>query len=225
MKRKVSDAVDEEHATAGVRRITNTATVALLAGMLTLVLAAGVAWAATVQCQARVVQVCLGTPDPDTLTGTSGKDYIRALAGADLVRGMGDNDGITGGKGKDTVEGGAGSDMFLWGGEAGPEHLGPYTDASDDYVYGGTGGDHIFGGYTQGGTDHIYGEDGNDYIETNQRGHVAELGVKITKEIVNCGAGYDKVVFDKDIDEVAQNCEERYPVGPGEEPPPIIVGR
>jgi Ca2+-binding RTX toxin-like protein len=201
------------------------AIVALLAGTLALVLAAGVAWATTVQCQTRV-QVCFGTLDPDTLTGTSENDYIRALAGADLVKGMGDADGVTGGRGMDTIEGGAGSDTFLWGGEAGPEHLGPYTDASDDHVYGGAGGDHIFGGYAQGGTDRVYGEEGNDYIETYQRGRVAQLGVKITKEMVNCGAGYDTVVFDKDVDEVAKNCEERHPVHPGDEPPPpIIVGR
>jgi Ca2+-binding RTX toxin-like protein len=202
-------------------------TVILLVGAMAtaLVMASGMAWAATVQCQARV-QVCFGTPDPDALTGTGEKDYMRALAGNDLVRGMGEADGVTGGKGKDTIEGGAGSDAFLWGGEAGPEHVGPYTDASDDYIHGGAGGDHIFGGYGQGGTDRLYGEDNNDYIETNQRGHAAQLGVKITKEIVNCGAGYDTVVFDKDIDEVAQNCEDRHPVKPGEEPPPpIIVGR
>jgi hypothetical protein len=190
-----------------------------------LVMASGVAWAAAVQCQSRV-QVCFGTPDSDALTGTSENDYIRALAGADLVRGTGGDDFVTGGRGKDTVEGGAGSDAFLWGGEAGPQHLGPFTDASDDHVYGGAGGDRILGGYAQGGTDRVYGEDGDDYIETYQRGRVAQLGVKITKEIVNCGTGYDTVVFDKDIDEITPNCEPRYPVRPGEEPPPpILVGR
>jgi Ca2+-binding RTX toxin-like protein len=185
-----------------------------------LVMASGVAWAATVQCQSRFQGVCLGTPDPDALRGTSERDFIRALAGADLVRGMGGTDGIMGGRGEDTVHGGAGSDPFLWGGESGPQGEGPFTDASDDHVYGGAGGDHILGGYAQGGTDHVYGEDGNDYMETYQRGRAAQLGVKITKEIVNCGAGFDTVAFDKDIDEVAPNCEERYPVAPGGELPP-----
>jgi RTX calcium-binding nonapeptide repeat (4 copies) len=224
MKRKAIGAVDAEHTTKGVRQMTNRAIMALLAGTLALVLATGVAWAATVQCPA-LYEECLGTPDPDTLTGTSGQDAIRALAGSDLVRGMGEADVVIGGRGKDTVEGGAGPDTFLWGGESGPMSHGPFTDASDDHVYGGAGGDGLYGGYAQGGTDRLYGEEGNDSIETYQRGRVAQLGVKITKEIVNCGTGYDKVVFDKDIDEVAPNCEERYPVEPGAGPPPPIIER
>ena len=204
-------------------------TVMVLVGAMAaaLVMASGVAWAATVQCQSRVFQeVCLGTPNADALTGTSERDFIRALAGADLVRGMGGTDGIMGGRGQDTVQGGTDPDPFLWGGEAGPQGKGPFTDASDDHVYGGAGGDRVLGGFAQGGTDRIYGEDGDDYMETYQRGRAAQLGVKITKEIVNCGAGFDTVVFDKDIDEVAPNCEARHPVRPGDEPPPpIIVGR
>jgi Ca2+-binding RTX toxin-like protein len=204
-------------------------TVMVLVGAMAaaLVMASGVAWAATVQCQEdRFQEVCFGTPDSDALSGTSERDFIRALAGADLVRGMGDADGIMGGRGEDTVQGGTDPDPFLFGGEAGPQGLGPFTDASDDHVYGGAGGDRILGGHAQGGTDRLYGEDGDDYIETYQRGRAAQLGVKITKEIVNCGAGYDTVVFDKDIDEVAPNCEKRYPVRSGDEPPPpIILGR
>jgi Ca2+-binding RTX toxin-like protein len=184
-----------------------------------LVMASGVAWAATVQCQDRV-QECFGTPAPDTLTGTSDRNFMRALAGADLVRGMGGADGIVGGRGEDTVQGGTDPDPFLWGGEAGPQDLGPFTDASDDRVYGGAGGDRVLGGYGQGGIDHVYGGDGDDYMETYQRTRAAEFGVKITEEIVDCGAGYDTVAFDKDVDEVAPNCEQRYPVSPGGEPPP-----
>jgi RTX calcium-binding nonapeptide repeat (4 copies) len=194
-------------------------TVMVLLGAMALVMASGVAWAATLQCPDRV-QECFGTPDADAITGTSGKDYIRALAGADLVKGMGGTDYIVGGRGEDTVQGGTDPDPLLWGGEAGPALQGPYTDASDDRVYGGGGGDRVLGGYAQGGTDHVYGGDGDDYMETYQRTRAAQLGVKITKEIVDCGAGYDTVAFDKDIDEVAPNCEQRYPVSPGGEPPP-----
>src|SRR5215218_2501067 len=176
-------------------------------------------FAATVQCEEGLM-VCLGTPDPDTITGTSGYDHIRGLAGADLARGMGYGDIIEGGKGKDTVKGLGGPDEFLWGGEAGPEMAGPFTDASDDYVYGGAGGDGIYGGYAQGGVDRVFGEDGNDYIQTYQRGLANDLGVVVTKEIINCGAGYDTVAFDEGKDEVAQNCENLYPVGPGGEGAP-----
>ena len=52
--------------------------VALLSGTLALVLAAGVAWAATVQCQVGE-EMCLGTTGADTITGTSEQDYIRGL--------------------------------------------------------------------------------------------------------------------------------------------------
>jgi Ca2+-binding RTX toxin-like protein len=201
----------------------NRAIVALLAGTLALMLAAGVAWAATVQCQVGA-EMCVGTKNPDTITGTSGQDYIRALAGADLARGLGEDDSIVGGRGSDTVKGGNGPDELLWGGEAGPTLDGPFTDASDDYTYGGAGNDHLFGGFAEAGVDRVYGEDGGDYIETYQRGRLAELpGVVVTKEIVNCGAGQDTVAFDKDKDEVAQNCEVRYPVLPGGAgaPPPV----
>ena len=194
----------------------------LMAMAAMVVLVSGVAWAATVQCEAGLM-VCLGTADPDTITGTSGYDHIRGLEGGDLVRGMGYADIVEGGKGKDTVKGGAGSDYFLWGGEAGLEQSGPFTDASDDYVYGGAGGDRIYGGYAQGGVDHVFGEDGNDYIDTNQRGHVAEYGVVVTKEIVNCGAGHDFVIFDQGKDEVAQNCEDRVAVEPGGAPPAMAT--
>jgi Ca2+-binding RTX toxin-like protein len=196
----------------------------LLASMalITSLVVGGVAWAATFQCQVGA-EMCLGTSDADTITGTSEQDYIRALAGADLARGMGESDIVQGGRGKDTVKGGGGPDEMLWGGEAGPTSDGPFTDASDDYTYGGAGNDRLYGGYAQGGVDRVFGEDGSDYIQTYQRGFVAELGVVVTKEIVNCGAGQDTVAFDKDKDVVAQNCEVRYPVLPGGAgaPPPV----
>ena len=205
----------------------NRALVALLAGTLALVLAAGVAWAATVQCQENApgdpVQVCLGTTGADTITGTSGVDWIRGLGGADLARGMGGSDIVQGGKGKDIVKGLGGPDTFLFGGESGPQFEGgPFTDASDDYVYGGDGGDFILGGYALGGVDRVFGEDGNDYIQTYQRGLANDLGVVVTKEIINCGAGDDTVIFDEGKDEVAQNCENLYPVLPGGEGAPPL---
>ena len=202
-------------------------TVMLLVGAMAaaLVMASGVAWAATVQCQVGAL-VCEGTPNADTITGTSGKDFIRGVAGADLAKGMGDADVVTGGRGEDTVKGGAGPDEFIFGGESGPTigGSGPWTDASDDYAYGGDGADNVYGGYGLGGVDHVFGEDGNDFIHTNQRGYLAMLDVILTKEIVDCGPGLDTVVFDKDID-VVKNCEAGYAVGPGEEPPPIILDR
>src|SRR5215213_6765163 len=82
----------------------NRAIVAVLTGTLALVLAAGVAWAATVQCQVGE-EVCLGTSDPDTITGTSGYDHIRGRGGGGRGKGKGEGDSVGGGKGKDTVKG------------------------------------------------------------------------------------------------------------------------
>ena len=192
----------------------NRALVALLAGTLALVLAAGVAWAATVQCEENApgdpVQVCLGTTGADTITGTSGVDWIRGLGGADLARGMGGSDIVQGGKGKDIVKGLGGPDTFLFGGESGPQFEGgPFTDASDDYVYGGSGGDNIIGGYAQGGVDRVFGEDGDDYIQTYQRGSAKDLDIVVTKEIINCGAGDDTVVRSEER-RVGKECRSRW---------------
>src|SRR5215203_38909 len=98
-----------------------------------LVLAAGVAWAATVNCQ--VQASCEGTDEPDELIGTNKPDFMNAKQDDDLLVGFmrademyGDNpqpagddtttdgdDELIGYRGRDTLFGFGGSD-YLRGG-------------------------------------------------------------------------------------------------------------
>lgn len=192
-------------------------TILLAAGTLALLMAAGVAWAAVIQCQGGT-NFCVGTTRADTMTGTNGADKIRARAGGDTVKGFGSNDEVQGGNGVDRVLGNGGNDDFVFGGEAGtdPDHEGPFTDESDDEVLGGPGNDGVVGGFAQGGRDSVFGGEGDDIMQTNQRGNVDSLGVKATKETIDCGKGVDTAVFDQGLDEVdVDDCEFMTAVPPG----------
>jgi hypothetical protein len=92
-----------------------------------LVVAAGVAWAATVNC--KVGEPCVGTNDPDRLNGTNQEDDMFARQDDDLLRGrsgfdilFGDHppvqntttdgdDELFGNNGPDTLAGLGGSDL------------------------------------------------------------------------------------------------------------------
>jgi hypothetical protein len=57
---------------------------------IALVVASGVAWAASISCPNRTGNLCVGTDNKDTMTGTDGRtDDMRAKGGADEVRGRG----------------------------------------------------------------------------------------------------------------------------------------
>jgi hypothetical protein len=60
----------------------------------TLVVASGVAWALTVNCQVGVP--CVGTNDPDELIGTNQPDDMNAKQDDDLLRGRGGGDVMEG---------------------------------------------------------------------------------------------------------------------------------
>jgi Ca2+-binding RTX toxin-like protein len=77
---------------------------------LTLMLAGGVALAATKQCQVGVL--CNGTPGADAITGTTSNDTINSLAGNDSISARGGNDKINGGPNNDTMNGGLGNDTY-----------------------------------------------------------------------------------------------------------------
>ena len=162
-----------------------------------------------------VGQPCLGTTGADRITGTPDQDFIRALAGPDVVNARGANDRAQGGKGADLVRGAGGNDAYLFGGESGPQLLGPYTDAGDDVVRGGRGIDQVVGGYGQGGVDRVFGGRGDDFIVTDQRGFQGQFGVRVTKEFIECGPGDDGGFFDEGVDVVADDCENLTPVPPG----------
>jgi Ca2+-binding RTX toxin-like protein len=173
---------------------------------LTLVLAAGVALAATVNCTAGVD--CVGTPNPDTINGSIGADDMYGRAGADVMKGNEGNDSLQGGRGADHLGGGEGRDI-LWGGsELGNGPL----DNSVDVVHGGLRADYIYSGFAQGGVDRVFGDRGNDIIEAEKA-----YGYPKTKDVVDCGPGDDTVYFDKGLDEI-KNCERRRP----DQKPPVM---
>src|SRR5918997_1894356 len=64
-----------------------------------LVLTAGVAWAATVDC--RVGVFCEGTDEPDELIGT---DELIGYRGPDTLSGFGGSDYLRGGRGDDRID-------------------------------------------------------------------------------------------------------------------------
>ena|SRR3712207_5188127 len=172
-----------------------------LAGTVALVVAAGVAFAATVNCQVEVV--CVGTDGPDELYGTNRRDDMDARQGDDLLFGRngrdtmrGDssdifpdkppdgNDRLYGNERSDHLKGYGGSDLLQGGG--GPDDI----DALDPRVGGNPGEDTVFGG---GGDDEI---DAYDW-------HF---------DTIDCGDGLeDRVVsYDAGLDEI-KNCEFQNP--------------
>src|ERR671910_2096344 len=77
---------------------------------LALLLAGGVALAATVTCQVGVA--CNGTSSDDTITGTTSNDTINGLAGNDTIKARDGIDKINGGTQNDTMNGGAANDSY-----------------------------------------------------------------------------------------------------------------
>jgi len=84
---------------------------------LALLLAAGVALAATVTCQVGVA--CNGTSSADTITGTTSNDTIKGLGGNDKISALDGIDKINGGPKNDNMNGGPGNDTYqfasFWG--------------------------------------------------------------------------------------------------------------
>ena len=162
-----------------------------------LVVASGVAWAVTVNCQVGVP--CVGTNDPDRLNGTNKPDDMHARQDDDLLRGrsggdlmLGDrpnvqdtttdgDDELFGNNGEDSLGGLGGSDLLRGGGMADRiEARESSENPGEDTVGGG------------GGKDVIFAHD-NEF------------------DTINCGANVDTVTFDEGLDEVAANCEKRKP--------------
>ena len=177
---------------------------------LALVLGTGaVALAATINCTADTL--CVGTRNGDILRGSPGPDDMHGRAGGDDMRGNGGRDEMEGGLGADKVLGGVGGDEVVWGGEqVGSVAPFTYPEQSSDRTSGGAGADTVYGGFGQGGVDLVFGNRDNDTIIVAQRGFpTADGEVKVTKEVVDCGAGDDTVYRDKGLDVIANNCEHR----------------
>ena len=196
-------------------------TILLLASVaLAMLVAGGVAWAATIQCpNAGTNQfghpLCYGTKTADTMRGTNLHDEMYGRAGADTIYGRSSADSMRGGPGSDKMYGGGGKDR-LFGqegvdrvyGQEGSDSifLQGFDDRSNDYLYGGRDNDGIVanGKY---GVDRIYGDRGADSIVVYGN---AATGAR---EIVDCGPGTDSVSFDEGVD-VVKNCEIKEPLIP-----------
>jgi Ca2+-binding RTX toxin-like protein len=181
-------------------------TILLLASVaLAMIVAGGVAWAATIQCPKLAKDWCYGTEEADTIRGTGENDRISAEGGGDTIYSYG---------GWDRLEGGAGSDRLYGGRKADSLHPNTQQDTSNDYVHGGREGDiiHIPSvdpsnlPISTEGVDRVYGERGDDVIFASQW-HWGG-GDPVTKTIIDCGPGRkDRVVFDRGVDVVKENCE------------------
>src|ERR1051325_3633803 len=125
----------------GGRRVKYRAVLLLLAVAMTLLIASGVAFALTVNCNGGK---CRGTNDRDTMYGSNRRDNIHSLDGADLVRANGDSDSVSGDGGKDRLSGGTGNDEVFGGDD-------------DDLVAGNKGFDTLNAGK---GDDRIEAVDG-----------------------------------------------------------------
>lgn len=90
-----------------------------------------------------------------TLTGTDGGDQIRGTDGVDEIQGKGGNDTLEGLAGNDRVVGGADNDD-LYGGDAAGTAL-----AGEDVVIGEHGNDKLYGGPA---ADELRGSAGNDTV-------------------------------------------------------------
>jgi hypothetical protein len=67
--------------------------------MAALVVASGVAWAASISCPNRAGSLCVGTNKKDTMNGRNRTDDMRAKGGADILKARGGKDTLAGGWG------------------------------------------------------------------------------------------------------------------------------
>jgi hypothetical protein len=194
---------------------------------LAMVVLGGVAWAANIQCPnggtdpGTSFRICNGTDQDDTMRGTGGNDLMYGFQGNDTLYGYGERDIIYGDTGRDTAYGGGGKDALY--SKAARDTAGEYgPDNSNDFLHGGRENDHIYAGASSYGdsrdkVDRVYGERGNDFIYVDQTPLPEEPDpgdpppTPITKEIVDCGSGWDTVIFDQGLDVVKANCERKQP--------------
>lgn len=168
----------------------------------TLIVAGGVALAASFTSCPGSGQNCYGTNSDDKLKGDDSDEYIFAEGGNDTVDGNGSSDKLLGDgteygtpnptlDGNDKLDGGAGIDLLIgYGGS--------------DTLIGGSGDDVIDAiSYESSGSQNtIRGGSGDDEIR-------ADNGVRDT---IDCGSGGevygDRADVDAGLDKLAKNCED-----------------
>jgi len=87
-------------------------TVLLASVALALLLTAGVAWVATIDCVTGE-DFCVGTDELDTIHGSEEKDKMCGLDGDGIVLGSGGDDRVYCGNDRNTIEGGSGNDPSM----------------------------------------------------------------------------------------------------------------
>ena len=163
----------------------------MAATALALLVASGVALAATINCPNASGGYCYGTNVGDALYGTFKVDRMYGYGGADLMYGYGRGDYMYGGDESgwgDKMLGGRGADRM--NGEGG-----------DDALYGGNGNDTINGG---GGDDLVQGDNGNDTLRTGTG--VNRVNAQDgQRDWIICGNPSDLVYYDRGLD-VLEGC-------------------
>lgn len=101
-------------------------TLLVLAGMLTISLLAGEAFA----------KVRVGGSQSERLNGTAGTETLVGRDGRDIIYGLAGDDGLSGGRGGDEIYGGAGRDVMFGG--AGNDFI-EARDGDPDYISCGAG--------------------------------------------------------------------------------------
>jgi len=102
---------------------------------LALLVAGGVALAATITCQVGVV--CNGTSEADTITGIASNDTINGLEGNDFIKARGGSDKIDGGPNNDTLNGGPGNDTYMFFGSWGIDRISADSGGVDTLTFPG----------------------------------------------------------------------------------------
>ena len=102
---------------------------------LALLVAGGVALAATITCQVGVV--CNGTSEADTITGIASNDTINGLDGNDFIKARGGSDKIDGGPNNDTMNGGPGNDTYMFVGSWGIDRISADSGGVDTVTFPG----------------------------------------------------------------------------------------
>ncbi len=153
----------------------------VVVSVLMVVLAAGVALAATVVHCNPLGGQCRGTFDDDNIYGSSYVDYIKAHERHDVVDAWHGDDAINPGPGNDTVLGYYGND-YISGTAIGGNWV--IDEAGDDWLYGEDGNDTII---DQVGRDYVSGGPGNDIIDVNDG---------FSGDYVDAGSGSDTVYAD-----------------------------
>ncbi len=161
--------------------------------MLALVVASGVALAATIT----------GPSGPDVRSGTNAFGEMNGLGGNDTLGGLGGNDDIDGGSGHDKLYGGSGIDL-IYGGRGDDLVV---SDGGGGELYGGPGRDTIRG--TVGLEDEVYGNSGNDMINTTQDGVFDYVDCGLYADYVGTAPDYDTADVDVGLD-FTVDCENRF---------------